>query len=476
MSEETKKTDGFAKLPSFSEVRSFLRSLKAFLFATSLEKSQYFISIKKDLGAQVAPPVKFAYIIVGLAILFFGVWGGLAPLDSAITAPGNIVLSGNRKIIQHDGGGTIKNILVKDGEIVKKGQPLIELSTTYAKASFKIILSQLRTALATERRLLAEENNLEKIDFSSEYLDPNAQEAQRLINNQQQLFETRRAALNGRLESIKKQIQQGYEKITGEKGQLKSIQSQLATAKANAADAEKLFKKEVVNKLYYTNAQNEVQRLEGHEAALKANIAVTEQTIMEGELQLLNVRNEFMNKIEEEYRGNHVALLEAKQKYNNAKEVLNRTIIRSPVDGIVTAMQYHTIGGVIAQGVRIMEIVSQDDDLIIDAYVSPNEINSLHVGMLVKVQLNPYKQRLVPRIAGEVTYVSADKIANERTGQEFYLVKVKIDHDMISKLNANVKLQPGMPVTVFIIRGTRTFLEYMLSPIVDSFHKAFKEA
>jgi hypothetical protein len=122
-----KKDEGFAKLPTWKEIRGFLSSLKAFLFATSIEKSEYFLKVKSDLNKEVSKPVKFAVSIIGVTLLFFVVWGGLAPLDSAITAGGSIVLSGNRKIIQHDSGGVIKKILVHDGDIVKVDQPLIEL-------------------------------------------------------------------------------------------------------------------------------------------------------------------------------------------------------------------------------------------------------------------------------------------------------------------------------------------------------------
>jgi HlyD family type I secretion membrane fusion protein len=468
--------ESFAKLPSTKEMKEFWGTLKSFLFATSLEKSKYFIDVKKDIKQQVSKPVKFALWTIAFTIFFFVIWGGLAPLDSAITAQGSIVFSGNRQIIQHDTGGIIKNILVKDGDLVNEGQPLIELNPSHVATSVNITLSQLRTTTAVEKRLLAEETGKEDIDFHSEYLDFNNPEVIRLIENQRQLFDVRREMLKGKLESMSKQIEQAEEKIVGEKGHLKSVQSQLASARANASDAEQLFKKEAVPKTYLMQARSQVQQLEGEESRIKASIAMTEKSIIDGKIQLLNVKNDFMNRIEEEYKQNHIMLLEAEQKYLQAREMLDRTTIKAPVTGIVSSMVYHTIGGVISPGVKIMEINPQDDDLIVDSYVSPNEIGSLRVGIPVKIQLNPYKQRLVPRIEGEVIYVSANTIVHEQARQEFYLVKVKIDKDVIDKLNADVKLYPGMPVTVFIIRGTRTFLQYFLSPIIDSFHRAFKEA
>ena len=478
MTKKKKETqDGeYAKLPNRKEMGEFFHTLKAFLFATSLEKSKYFMEMKSDIEGQVAKPVKFAIWTIALTIFLFVIWGGLAPLDSAIMAQGSIVFSGNRQVIQHDTGGVIKDILVKDGDIVNAGQPLIELNPTQAAASLNIVLSQLRTTTAVEKRLIAEEVSKDEVDFTSEYLNIAEPEVERLLENQKQLFEIRRDMLKGKLDSMNQQIEQTQEKSIGEKGQLKSIQSQLASAKANANDADNLFKKGAVNKIYLMQAQNQLQQLEGEESRIKASIAMTEKSIIDGKIQLLNVKNDFMNRIEEEYKQNHVMLLEVEQKYLHAKEMMERTTFKSPVSGVISSLSYHTLGGVISPGVKIMEINPQDDDLIIDAYVLPNEINSLRVGIPVKIQLNPYKQRLVPRIDGEVTYVSANTIVHEQARQEFYLVKIKIDKEAINQLNSDVKLYPGMPVTVFIIRGTRTFLQYFLSPIVDSFHKAFKEA
>ncbi len=472
------KEESYAKLPSRHEIKEFFGTLKAFLFATSIEKSKYFIEIKGDIKHEVAKPIKFALWTIAFTIFFFVIWGGLAPLDSAITAQGSMVFSGNRQIIQHDSGGVVKKILVKDGDIVSEGQPLIELNQSQATLGLNINLSMLKTATAVEKRLLAEQSGKNEVDFTNSYLNLSDPEVQRLIDNQKQLFELRRGLLKGRLDSISKQIAQGEQKSIGEKGQLKALQAQLVNARVNANDAQKLFDKGAVPKTYLIQTQSHLQQLEGEESRLKASIAITENVIMDSKIQLLNTENDFMNRIEEEYKQNHIILLESEQKYLHASEIIDRTIIKAPVSGIVSSMTVHTIGGFINPGAKIMEINPQDDDLIVDSHVLPQEIGSLRVGIPVKIQLNPYKQRLVPRIDGEVTYVSANTVVYDlpQGRQEVYLVKVKINKEEIDQLNSDVKLYPGMPVTVFIIRGTRTFLQYFLSPIVDSFHKAFKEA
>jgi len=153
---------------------------------------------------------------------------------------------------------------------------------------------------------------------------------------------------------------------------------------------------------------------------------------------------------------------------------VERSEIKSPVDGVVTDMQYHTIGGVIASGHKILDIIPQDGNLIVEAKVKLQDIDSIYPGLLAKVQLGAYKSRLVPRIEGKVIYVSADK-STDQQGNSFYITRIEIDEEQFNRLSATIKLHPGMPVTVFIVKGTRTFLEYLISPIRDSFFKAFKE-
>jgi len=158
-------------------------------------------------------------------------------------------------------------------------------------------------------------------------------------------------------------------------------------------------------------------------------------------------------------------------------DVLERKVVKAPVSGIVADLQVHTIGGVIAPGAKIMDIVPEDQKLIVESEVNTQDIESIHVGMIAKISVDAYKSRLVPRLNGKVIYVSADKTFDPRNPQvpPHYIARIEIDDNEINNLVADVKLYPGMPVSVFIVKGTRTFLQYLLSPITDSFYKAFKE-
>ena len=156
-------------------------------------------------------------------------------------------------------------------------------------------------------------------------------------------------------------------------------------------------------------------------------------------------------------------------------DVLARTVIRSPQAGKITGLKFHTRGGVINPGAPIMDVVPQDDQLIVEARVKVQDIDLVHKGLAAKVMLSAYKSRFVPRLAGKVIQVSADRFTDERSGEAYYLARVSIDDGTLAKLSKHVELYPGMPAEVFITTGESTLLQYLASPIIDSFRRSFKE-
>lgn len=168
-------------------------------------------------------------------------------------------------------------------------------------------------------------------------------------------------------------------------------------------------------------------------------------------------------------------ILSLKSEYQAAKHTLNRSIITAPVSGFVMNLKHHTIGGIIPPASEIMFIVPKDDKLIAEVKVNPQDIDLLTIGMEAKTQLSAYKSRLMPKLEGEVVGISADNFKNEMTGETYFKAQIKISESELKKLKVNVKLTPGMPVTAFIITGSRTMLQYLLAPIKESAYKAFRE-
>lgn len=477
------------KMADFEDVKQFFRDLKKFLFATSAEEAGYRIKSESTLKKQVRPAVIFALISIGATIFIFMIWGALAPLDSASIANGFIIPSSKPKIIQHLEGGIIKEITVEEGDHVKVGQTLMVLDPTNFKADATSSLSNIRIHLVNERRLIAESLGEKKIDFTSEYLDPNDKEVQLLIKNQEELFASKNATIQAIVDTYKKKIEGLKAEIVGYERRLKSLNDQLVTTEQQLEHTKVLYKKKLVTESDMAMIQNRSYELEGHIAEITSRINSTNENISATEAEMLSRIEDNKMKIQDEYKENHRRLLEYIEHYQKTQHQFDRTVIKSPVDGIVTHITFHTVGGIIPPSSnRIMDIVPENDELIAEVEIRPQDIDHVKVGMEAKVQLTPYKQRLVPRIGGKVIYVSADKIDRQATQQQsltgepvqmggpYYVARIKLDHAEIERLNAEVKLQAGMPVTAFIVEGERSFLYYMMSPIIDSFHKAFKEA
>lgn len=455
--------------------KGFFLDTYALLFANTVEETNYGYNVKKDLSKHVRPAVIFAVGAILVAIGFFLVWGGLARLDSAATAVGVIALSGNHKTIQHLEGGVIEQILVKEGDIVEEGQDLVILNNSSAKASVHTTISQLRMSKAIEKRLLAELQGHAEIDFSDPILDQADDEVQMLIKNQKMLFEYELKTLYSQLDAIEQRIVQETLLLQAYVAKHKASTSQFAFAQEQSNASEKLYNKELETKTRLLEYRSRVSATQSQQKIDEADIARAKAAIKEAKHNKNYAETDFKQKVAEKYRENHAFVLELEQRLHALQDILARTTIKAPKSGIVTGMQYYTVGGVIAPVGNVMDIVPQDDKLIVEAQVSDRDIESIHAGLEVKMQLEAYKSRLVPRISGRVIYVSADKFSNQ-SGGSFYHLKAEINEEALKKINTNINLYPGMPVTLFIVRGERTFLQYLMSPILDSFHKAFKEA
>lgn len=456
--------------------KKLYREIRSFMTGATPEESKYIMQHAEELKKQIHMPIKFTFAVIGVAVGFFVVWGSLAPLDSAVVAQGHIVLSGNRKTIQHKEGGIIQEILIKDGELVKENQPLIILNDTSDRARLQISLSRLRAARAIEQRLLAEKFKEEKIDFSDSIFDKSVPEVEKLIKNQQSLFDSRNKAYHGEKDIYEQKIVELKEQIKGAEALLKSYESQFKTLSEQYRNVETLFKKGYAKKTDLLEQRRRVQEVEGRVGQVRGEIAHSQEQISEHQLHIISLENKWQKEIDDELKETYSKILDFKEQYEADKDILTRTVIKSPTAGIVTGLKFHTVGGVVGQGVPIMEIIPQDDKLIIEAQVNPTDIESIREGLRAKVQLSAYKARLVPRIDGEVIYVSADTVEDKtRQPPYYYVARVEINPEELDSINYDIKLQPGMPADVFIIKGERTFLQYLLSPIIDSFHKSFKE-
>lgn len=461
--------------------RKQLREARRFMSAVNTESAKYDPKIEGELLQQIRGPVKFGLIAIFLAITFFILWGSVAPLDKAVVAPGAIIVSGQTKDIQHLEGGIIDEILVAEGDTVEAGQELLKMKDTQAQAMLQKVYYQLVATKALELRLLSEQRYEDNIKLSNEFFDVQDPEIQKIIQTQYDQFRNRQSNLINREEIYDQKIAQYHEQIKGLESQKKSILTQQELVRDETASVKALFEKGLTNKPRLNQLLRTLEDLEGRNGEVSASIASAKEAIAQTKLERINLRSEYEKEVNEMLRDVQTRSNALEREYDSVRDIAERTNVVAPASGIVSDFNYFSKGAVVSPGSIIMKIVPQDGELIIEAKLQPKDIQSVKVGLKAKVQLSAFKTRIVPRISGEVIYVSADKTdSGVQRGQtspfpEYYIVRIRINDKEIERINQEITLAPGMPASVFIVKGSRTFLQYLLGPFLDSFHRAFKE-
>ncbi|MGE0744769.1 MAG: HlyD family type I secretion periplasmic adaptor subunit [Rhodospirillales bacterium] len=415
---------------------------------------------------------------IGLILAVFGgvgAWSALASLDSAAIAPGTITVESKRKAVQHMEGGIVRQILVEDGAIVRRGETLVRMDDTRVKAQLAILRGQLDAAKALAARLTAERDDAAGIDFPGELLERAGDaNVRQILEGQRILFDARRASRRGEIEILQQRVGQLKEEIAGLQRQQRARSEQISLINDELKGLTELFEKGYAPKTRILALQREAARLTGERGQDIAQIARAENSIGEAQLRILQIRKDVQEKVAQELRETRDKVYDLEERLVAAKDQLDRTEVVSPVDGIVMGKTVFTEGGVVQAGNTMMYVVPNDDRLVIEAQLSVNNIDDVKLGDEVEVRLSGIVQRKVPLLFGKLTYVSPDRQADERTGMPFYTARVEVPEHELLKIK-DVKLSAGMPAEVFVKTGERTPLDYMLMPLVNSINKSFRE-
>lgn len=414
---------------------------------------------------------------IGLTIFFlvfglFGVWAAVAPLNGAAQAVGTVTVRSYKKVVQHLEGGIVGDILVQDGDHVEAGDPLLILDNTQPLAQLEIINGQYIAAKAREARFIAERDQLESVSLPEE-LDSTSPMVQEEFYAQSQIFNARKEARLGEIEVLEQRIQQLESQLIGLRG-LKTSKEQLASSYSDElSDVSELLSQGFSDKNRLRELERSQARLEGEAAELTASIASTEMQIGETRMQILQLNREFRNEVVQSLSETQTNLNDIRERRNALQDIVTRTVVRAPVEGIVNGMQIHTIGGVIGPGTQIADIVPQSDELIVDARVSPIDIDRVAIGQEATVRFSTFGSS-VPTITGEVLNLSADSFLDEATGLSYYRARVEVTEEGMEELG-DLTLLPGMPAEVFIATGSRTFLQYLFKPFSNAIARSFNE-
>ncbi|MCS6931943.1 MAG: HlyD family type I secretion periplasmic adaptor subunit [Acetobacteraceae bacterium] len=419
-------------------------------------------------------PLLVGLLSLGVFIGGFAAWSSHAPLAEAAIAMGEIRAEGQRRTIQHLEGGIVQDILARDGDRVRAGQVLLRLDTIQSGAQTEALRAQRLSLLAQEARLAAEANGLPAIAFPRELLvsaDPRAEEA---MAGQRALFAARNAAFAGQMAAVLARREQQQATLAAIAGQAESQARQLDLMRQEEESVRRLVAQGLERMPRLLALQRQMAALEGNRADLEGQAARAQAVIAELDGERARLEQARRAEIATERREVATRLAEVSERLRAAEDVSTRREVVAPEDGTILHSRVFTRGAVLRPGERVMELVPARDRLLVEVQLSPADIERVHPGLHAEIRLPAYRQRIAPYLEGEVVEVAADVTHDERRGAAYYRVRIVIPEDQIARLPSG-PLRPGMPAEALIRTGERSLARYLAQPLLDSFHRAFRE-
>ena len=420
-----------------------------------------------------------------IAFLFFVVflgWAAFARLDAAAYAPGRLTVEGQRQSVQHRDGGVIGAIFVKEGQHVRQGQPLMELAAADVRAQARMYSAQYIGFQAQRARLMAEQLGAGHVEWPAEFATLQGQEkedAQEAIKLQTTQFVSRASVLTAQTGVLREQAGQVQETARGYRSQLAASTEQARLIGEELDSLRDVADKGFVSKSRIRALERARADLQGQEGQYSASIARSGAEAGENRLKALEAEKAYRERAASELRDVEFSLNEIAPKYRAAKDQLARLAIRAPATGIVVGLSVFTVGGVIAPGQKLMDIVPDHAGLVIEARISPEDIDDLKVGQDAQIRFNSLHERDLPIMDGRITRLSADSFQDEKTGQSFYTGEITVpskELDIIrNRRGEDFNLKAGMPVQVLVPLRARTALQYALEPLTQSLWLSFRE-
>mgnify|MGYP005852868227 CR=1 FL=1 len=431
---------------------------------------------KSSFGAAMSRYVLIGAIVSAVLVVAVGGWAATANIAGAVVAPGIVVVDSNVKDVQHAEGGIVGAILVRNGDRVEEGDLLVRLDDTQTRAGREIVNQQLLAYEARLARLAAERDRTEVIAFDEEVLAAAAQDRRiaDAVDSQRKVFAARKATVDGQVAQLGEQIHQIEQQIVGLEAQRVAKAEEVALIADEIRDLERLLEKQLVPKARVTALRREMVRLDGQQGELVAQVATLRGRISETRMRILQIEKDFQQEVLAEIADIQTEVANLRERRVAAEDQLRRVDIRAPQSGYVHELAVHTVGGVIQPGGVLMRIVPEADDLVVEARVSPADVDQVRPGQPADIMFSAFTARETPRIHGEVTWVSADLSTDEATRQSFFSVRIKPLEGEMARIG-NHELVPGMPAETFIRTDDRTVLSYLIKPLADQIRLAFRE-
>jgi HlyD family secretion protein len=421
------------------------------------------------------------HIVIGVALILLlncGVagWAATTEIAGALISPGTLVAASHPKKVQHPTGGVVSRILVANDSRVSSGDLLITLDDTVIRSSLAIVTKGLDQLRGRKARLQAERDLLSAIEFPIELTSRAGEDRVRqLIAAETRLFEIRRTVRDGQRRQLKERISQMNEEIAGLQSQRDAKASESLIVDREADSMRRLWDLKLIEASRINALDRDSTRITGEQGQLSAAISSARGKIAEIQLQIIQIDQDLASEVADELRDIDAKIGELEERQIAEEDQLKRIDIRAPQDGYVHELAVYTIGGVVAPGDLLMQIVPDDNLLAVEARVRPQDIDQMHLGQQATLRFSAFSQRTTPEVRGTVRSLSPDISTDRRTGATYYNVRIDIAEDEVARLG-EVVLVPGMPVEAFIQTGQRSVASYLLKPYYDQIMRAFRES
>jgi len=440
--------------------------------------------VRTPAHSEVGNPIREVRTGMAIAIAFFVVflgWAALVPLDAGVNAAGQVAVLGNRQTVQHKDGGIVTAIHVREGQHVKAGDVLIELSAPELKASERALTSDYLTLLAQRARLLAERSGQHDFAPPAEFatLSPDDRIiADQVMQLQRSEMHARSGAVSAQQSVLGQRASQLVEQQSGYTQQRASLIEQQRLIGEELDGLKKIAEKGFASMNRVRELERQEAELKGQQASMEAEYARAGEGIGETKMQSLSVSRDRLEQVESDLKDTQSKLSETLPKLVATREQLEHSLVRAPVTGQVVGLDVFTIGGVVAPGQKLMDIVPDGRELVIQAQLKPTDADDAYPGQQAQVRFLSIHNRSLPLLTGTVRTVSADSFTDEKTGRSYFKTEIVVPEPELNRVRSvlgNGELRPGLPVDAVLKVRKRTALEYLLEPLTGALWRSGHE-
>jgi HlyD family type I secretion membrane fusion protein len=430
-----------------------------------------------DLYRDSRKTIRSGLIVIAVFFGVFGAWAVLVPISGAIIVEGSVKVDSYRKTVQHLEGGIVREILVRNGDHVRKGQALLVLNDVQVNAVVESLRIQLDGAQARAARLRAEKGRLGTVSFP-ERLNARVKEPNiaALLAAERAFFAARRQLVESQVTLLRTQNRETLEEIKSHESSMKAADEYIANAKEELALNEKLAKENFVSYTRLLTLQRPLSEKKEKRSEYGASISQARQKMSDRELRIGSLYDGYVKDATDELKDVEKQIADLEERLRPSEDQLRRQTIAAPLEGEVVGLRVTTVGGVIAPREPLMDIVPQNPRVVLEGKVKVEDIDEVKVDQVVDVQLTAYIRRTTPKIVGKVIYVAGDSVSDPGgPPAPYYLVQIEVDKKSLAEAG-NLPLTPGMPITAFVRTRDRTMLEYLLDPVTNTLRKAMRES